>query len=590
MEDQNKNNYFSIEKKKETLAIILLGFFVFEVTFCYLLFMLNVEIFKNTLLISYIVYVIILFVTFTLKKVDKKHITSILLTFTLLSAFIYLSGIFFFSQTYDTSWDGQGYHSSGVISFAQGWNPIYDKELPINLSDAEIFVQGYPKALWLIQSTFYVSIGTINAAKVTNLIAMLIALIYTYCLLRNFKISKPYSILLAIICVAPAHVLMQLFSFMQDGFIYQMLVCAIAALGLFIMRSSPISLLGFIFSLLLLAGTKYSALPMVLILSGVFAIIVFKKIMHKVIHYDSKKGLLIGNKSYLNNKWKLIYAISFIITLIFFSIPYISNTIKYHDPVYPANDPVINKSYEANNIPTNIQDKDKLSLLFYGIFSKSQVDSGGSSDSPQNIAVLKLPFTFSFDETTNAIDMFNNRVGSVGPLFSGIFLLSLIIVIFQYKNIKHENKKYLYIVYSCIIVIILSNLFNPVPNLIRYNGQILLIPIIVAVSILTLSRTKNKLLVTLNVFLIFSLYINAVLFSVPLFQGRAEGITNINKQLSEMNRSNKKYYVKANNFYSHYIRLSENDINYEIVDKLPCKEPIPLVKSIDTTKICVSNI
>ncbi len=271
------------------------------------------------------------------------------------------------------------------------------------------------------------------------------------------------------------------------------------------------------------------------------------------------------------------------ITLICLWIPYISNIIYFQHPLYPSNLQDVKNSYTDNNIPLNLKGSNTITLLFYGIFSKSQINSGGNNNSHENVALLKVPFTFTYDELYNAKSIFNNRVGSAGPLFSGIFIYSLLLLV---MSLFFSNSKIRYKYYLCfllIFIIFLSNLVNPAPNLIRYNGQLLLLPFIVSFFLLINNPTLYS---KIGILILIVLQIaNISLFTYPNIKGRLTEFKQIKDELTEIKKTRNSVNIEINNFYSHKIRLQEAGIILNsTVNK--CTNSFDLSYSFGTTKIC----
>lgn len=122
-------------------------------------------------------------------------------------------------------------------------------------------------------------------------------------------------------------------------------------------------------------------------------------------------------------------------------------------------------SVRYNNVPNNLQNSSKLTLLFYGIFSRAQPKESGDPRNESNTAQLKFPFYFSDQEISDSAQLYNNRVGSGGPLFSGLVLLSICLIFLAY--FKAANIQERYAVYASILalaLIILLSLIAPTPN------------------------------------------------------------------------------------------------------------------------------
>lgn len=556
-----------IERVIELFGIVSLGYLFFIIIYGHVGFIFNQTITKFTLPISFALYsLLVCIVTVFLKQFtkDKKYYLVALTVFVLFSISMFFLSMKYFSRTYDTSWDGQGYHSNGIISFARGWNPVYEKELPLKFPDASIFVKGYPKALWLIQSSIYLTTGSINAGKVTNLVALIIAVAFSYTFLRKLKIPIPTTLFLTTLLVFQPPFLMQFFSFSADGFSYELFVIAIASLGIFALNTKANeSLVGFTLAELILAGTKFSNLPIVVALGSIFLLNFFRKSINRALVII----LTVGG-------------------LIFILVPYATNGIFYKDLFYPTNLKAISDSYKNDNIPKNLSNSNKLTLFFYGVFSQSQVKSMGRDD-PLNKAVLKIPFTFTKEEIINSASIFNNRVGSAGSLFSGIVVLSIVTgMLMCYLGLRNiEMRKGLLIMVGAVGICLTVTLLNPVPNLIRYNSQIVLIPFVVVITALIGFKNSTFIRILAYLMLIF-IFFNMSIYSGSVLERKMKETIEINKQLNLMKQSQSSYMVKANNFYSNYIRLQEYQIPFEITDHLKCSNQEILLNSSYTTRFC----
>ena len=556
-----------IERVIELFGIVSLGYLFFIIIYGHVGFIFNQTITKFTLPISFALYsLLVCIVTVFLKQFtkDKKYYLVALTVFVLFSISMFFLSMKYFSRTYDTSWDGQGYHSNGIISFARGWNPVYEKELPLKFPDASIFVKGYPKALWLIQSSIYLTTGSINAGKVTNLVALIIAVAFSYTFLRKLKIPIPTTLFLTTLLVFQPPFLMQFFSFSADGFSYELFVIAIASLVIFALNTKVNeSLVAFTVAELILAGTKFSNLPIVVALGSIFLLNFFRKSINRALVII----LTVGG-------------------LIFIFVPYATNGIFYKDLFYPTNLKAISDSYKNDNIPKNLSNSNKLTLFFYGVFSQSQVKSMGRDD-PLNKAGLKIPFTFTKEEIINSASIFNNRVGSAGSLFSGIVVLSIVTgMLMCYLGLRNiEMRKGLLIMVGAVGICLTVTLLNPVPNLIRYNSQIVLIPFVVVITALIGFKNSTFIRILAYLMLIF-IFFNMSIYSGSVLERKMKETIEINKQLNLMKQSQSSYMVKANNFYSNYIRLQEYQIPFEITDHLKCSNQEILLNSSYTTRFC----
>ena len=561
--------------KLEQFILISLGFFVFEIIFIRVGFFLGSPINKYTLILSLLTFFAGVINVYSLNRFSSQQVVKKFIPLLAFATFIiFLSaGSILLSNTYDTSWDGQGYHQSAVIALSENWNPVYAPSIDFSQNlPSQIFAEGYPSSLWEIESTIYSLTGKINSAKIVNFAIAVIAGAIFYSLLRKLKLGKLLSGLISVLVVLQPVYIIQLLTFMEDGFGYELLVIAAGSLSIIALSSKSYwAIAVFLMAELLLITTKYSHLPVSLVLGIIFMLIVVNRFL---------------NRDYRLNK----YTYSFIglllfISAIFATLPYIRNQFYHSAMFYPTNIPELMGSVRFNNVPNNLQDNNKLSLLFYGLFSRAQVKESGDPTNPANLAHLKIPFTFSIEELNGSAELYNNRVGGGGPLFSGLVLLSVILITFLY--FKAENRTQRYAVYVGIFVltlILLLSLLAPTPNLLRYANQLQLIPFAITIPILAVfKRTYIQVfcLVIINISVI-----NVLLFSSAVVYKNFKETFHMNEEMSQLRDSGKEYQVRAQQFYSTYILLAEQNISFAAVDKLNCTGVKPLIASSTTTQYC----
>ncbi len=556
----------------EILGITGLGYLVFVVIFSYLGFTFGYTVSPYIIPITCVIYCILSI--FALSFLKNRWVDSAAALILFLVSFVTMSYIShnYFTRTYDTSWDGQGYHSNGVLSLSFGWNPLFDKDLPAKFPDASIFVKGYPKALWTIQSSIYMATGRIDAAKITNLVAILIALLLCFTFFKRLRLNTVLSAALACLLVVQPPFIMQLFTFSADLFSYEMVLVAISALGLFVIETDiNKNLVTFTLAELLLLGSKYSNLPIVATLAMLFVAIAI------VVKMDYANMRL---NRYLAG---LLICSAFVIV----TAMYVPNLIYHKHALYPSNLDGISYTFREDNVPSNLRDSSNAELVFYSVFSESQLKRVGKND-PSNIAKLKIPFAFASEEVMQSASIYNNRVGAAGPLYSGVFVSVAVLgmSMFLLKS-RVEGNLRLLIAGALVGLCFLLTLINPAPNLIRYNIQLVLIPFIVIVAALALYKTP---LVRLLAYAsIVTLVANAALFSGAFVEKTVKETAEIGVQMNSFKATDSQYTVKASNFYSNYVRLYEFGIPFVVNKNLNCNGEY-LAQSHFTTKICRVNM
>ncbi|OGC69570.1 hypothetical protein A2415_03275 [candidate division WWE3 bacterium RIFOXYC1_FULL_39_7] len=561
--------------KLESFIVLTFSYIIFEVLLIRIGFFFGIPISNITLPATLIIYcagIAIIFALLSISVEEKinKYISLLGFVVTIIGLGV-VSHLL--SNTYDTSWDGQGYHQTAVIALSQGWNPVREKSISLKQElPSQIFAEGYPSALWEIEATVYALTGRINSAKVANFAAGFISLVLLYILFKKINFGTYIASIMSLLIVIQPVYIMQLLTFMQDSFGYQTLLIAMASLA--ILTISPKSYWAtamFIMAELLLVTTKYSHLPLALILGVIFGLIALNRLLNKI---------------YVLNKWTYYYLAALIfVSCIFAYIPYIRNGLLHGAIFYPTNIPELMGSVKYNNIPNNLDNKDKLTLFFYGIFSKAQSKESGDPRSEGNLAELKVPFTFTIDEVTDSADLHNNRVGAGGPLFSGIVVLTFLFLLFVTFKAHDQHERYaVYVAYFSLGLITFLALLTPTPNLLRYANQVQLIPFAIVIPIYAVFRKRYVKAFTAIFILLMSF--NVGFYSFAVFQRQIEETRQMNAQFDRMRRSGDTFQVRAQQFYSSYVILNEQKIPFVASEHLRCGKSETLVASSSTTQFC----
>lgn len=561
--------------KLDRFLLISILYPIYQIVIIRIGFILKIPIQSSNSVLLCLTYIVL--IALILYLVEKSQ--SLADKYSALGGFILLSivtlgGAYLLSLTYDTSWDGQGYHQSAIIAYSNGWNPIYEgsikfkQELP-----SQIFAEGYPSAIWELQSVVYTFVGKINSAKVINFSFAILAFFSLYILFRKIHIGKGYSVFIAMLITLQPVFLVQSLTFMQDAIGYQLFLLAASSLAIFTL-DKRFYWSGWVFFAveLLLVSSKYSHLPIALIIGFVFGAVIVNRYM---------------NEEYVLTRKMIPVAIGMVLVCsIFAYVPYIRNVVFHNAMFYPTNIPDLMGSVKYNNIPNNLAKDNKFALLFYGLFSQSQSRESGDPRSKDNIARLKIPFTTSIKEINDSASLHNNRVGAAGPLFSGILIVCILINISMYFKASSRNERYcLYISWVLTTILLFLALLTPTPNLLRYSSQLELLPFTLIVPLFvgfTGRYIKYSVLITLILIL---LNLAAYFYSVARNQVTEQKA--IHTELTTMKNSGYTYSVNAQQFYSNYYLLAENGITFTIADKLPCSTSSFMHASSTTTRYCV---
>lgn len=477
-----------------------------------------------------------------------------------------------FGYAYDTSWDGQDYQQSGVIELANGWNPWHDGDhLPLKLPGGEMYVQGYPKTTWLIQSSIYKLTGHLQMASVTTVVVAAISGVFVYGVVRRLGLSAFWRWFIALAAVLEIHAVQQMPTLMADGYSYQLALIAICTLLIMMLdRAKQWPLWAFLSAWLLLTGSKFSNL-LVCAVVGAVALV-----------YAWRTGLL-------TKKWLWASVVGFVLAaVVLLWVPYGSNTLRHGSPVWPQNLASESAKLRFDNVPNNLKHANHFELLFYGIFSRTLRPDGGNALSPHNVGELKIPFTFH-DYEIGQINNFQGRVGSAGVFFSGIIVLAAALfglIVWRRQDLR---KPHLLVAASILMALVIASaLAIPVPNKLRYSPLITLLPLVVLALLASLRRQKTWWVRSGQVALTAFIAANFLIGAFALVDARVHEARLINRQLKRMQATHSTYEVSAVSFYGSYTRLQEHGIPIKITkhSELSCKNPIPLMYTYNTTTFC----
>lgn len=359
----------------------------------------------NPVVIPLSVLLLVSFSGYYYRSLDIKLIVSstiLLIALILLSSSLtlYLADYF---------WDSRAYHGPAIIYLANGWNPVYDWSCCSgfdSIVSTSRYIESYPKSAWLFSSSLLSATGVIETGFILNVFLAVSCWIAAYMYLQSVRAAPNVNFFLSLVIAANPIIVSQLFSHYVDG-------------------SLGASITAFIFFLLtyLRTGTKsylvYSAFLIPFIINIKFTGLIFAAILGlTVIVY----GYMMASR-YLKNALVASIIAGCLGLVLFGFNPYITNSIEHDNPFYPAiqkdKKSVIYGQIAAlyGKESKKIADKDRVSRFLISVFSKKT----DASKTP----VISPPFTTLKHEYT-----VDSRVSGFGPLFSGIFLITAVLMFF----------------------------------------------------------------------------------------------------------------------------------------------------------------
>lgn len=424
--------------------------------------------------------------------------------------------IFFLSFVFanlfiDTSFDGRCYHFTLENLFKLGFNPFYD-DIEIFANENNIFynllfAKSYPNALELLRANFYLIFQNMESSKIVNFLFGFCGFFYSTYFFLN-KLSKLKSIILSICVLLCAVSICQINTKMADFLIYYLFIFQLFSIILINKKiNSKENIFILISSSILSIATKYVGLFNTIIIFAIWFILKKKKCFFKT---------------------SLIIIFS---SLILCAQPYITNTIKFKNPLYPSIGH--NKlDFMTKQNPKEFKNKPYLYKFIRSMFSSTSDSRMNNPETPK--LYYKVPFTSHFDMPYGAED---TRINGFGHLFSGIFIISIILSLIQIFKRKGR---------IAIFAILLTTLLNPICWWARFVPQLHLLPVMNCYYF-----RRNKL-----IFFILS----TLLIANGLWTAKENLATNAYKT-----------YI-MNKFYNDLYKISQTKLIEVFIDKTPYDE------------------
>lgn len=444
---------------------------------------------------------------------------------------------------YDLSFDGQEYHQEAVYQLGHNhWNPFYET-LPNSVNQA-IWVNHYPKQSETGAAVIYAFTGYIETGKALNLLLLIGSFCLTFALLKQHTQLGALKIwLLTILFASNPVTVHQSLTYLVDGQLASLLLCLLITCLWLYYDTGWEKLLLFAFIIIACINIKFTAI----LFTGIFIIFLL---------------LLLYLKKRMKDFWR-VFIVAGIGTLTAVIIvgfnPYVINTVRYHNVFYP----LMGKNtvdIMTKNSPVGFPEKNRFEKLFITMFSHTDnIDKQLRDREPQ----LKIPFTFNKLDI-KSLSYPDNRIGGFGPLFSGIFLLTicLLLLLMIYRP-QTFFKSYLagFIAMLGFSVIVLEEAWWA-----RYVPQFWFIPLLVLILAESLDK---RWMIWLKNFTYIIMLINISMSIYMVIQTNMLKTAEISYQLKQFKALNKPLVIDFNEFEANRVRLAEHGIPYiktEITD------------------------
>lgn len=323
----------------------------------------------------------------------------------------------------DWSWDGNSYHKGIAGALCYGWNPLregfysFAGGYDFLAHCTETWYDSYPKASELFCACVHRLTGNIEAGKSFNLLSMAALFFLAWGMLAETGLFRHWqSVICAGFLVLTPTSTSQIFTFYNDGFLANtLLLCLIGLLYLtFYPKGRLTRLAGYFIFVGISVGfnVKFSSVLF-------FAVLCLTFFGYWTVGQLRAHGFAQTVQA-VKGRFFLLAASVLSGVLLLGSTSYVTNTLRYRNPVYtmigPGSSEII-----TSQVPTVFQPMGHLSRFVASLFSRTNT----SLDIPA--VEWKLPFTFDADELYAAPSC-DVRTAGWGVLFSGIFLVSAVII------------------------------------------------------------------------------------------------------------------------------------------------------------------
>lgn len=533
-----------MEKFLKTLynsGIYLLISFALLLITTSIFWILGLSLLKVSLFISFILSIFICI--YLLEGNIKNKIISIVISIIVLILSIFVSGYIF-----DQSDDGNTYHKETIYMLKEGWNPVYDdyKEFAQNNNltyKHQIWSEHYPKTTWIMAASIYDVTNNIETGKFYNITFMYITFVLlSYIIYKQFS-KKYFGMLISLVTVINPITVSQILSYYVDGLLGLLLYLSIIYMYLFIKNDKDKLIKVILASLIIIiSNIKFTGLAY----CGLFCLGYY-------IYYFIK-NIKTNNTRLIKNTLYFVFVV-IIAFLVVGSSSYLKNTIDHKNPFYPliGKDKVDIMTFLQ---PASFKDMSPIEKNFYSIFSKTANIGVFNNGEP----VLKIPFTVDSYELKHI--NYDTRIGGYGVLFSGIFIISIIFLIFFIVDLIFKKDKNIIIYIIPLIITILLMLFLSDSWWARYAPQLYLFVLIPLLLFLKYDNKYSKIIFSIFITIIF---INSLL-CFKIFYYRDIPLS-VASQI-ELNKNQNKeinIYLSEDRFTGILANLKDKNIKYNII-------------------------
>ena len=554
-------------------AIFLFMFIIIIQLYTNILFLVNISITKWNLPIEFGITILIfggMYLLLAKKKNEsiKKELIQIIASI-IIGALVFTIAVFCVGKIYDVTADGNTYHKLGVGSMKNGWNPLYESSRDFTEEDGNaltvsenninyLWADHYAMGTETIGANIYAFTNNIESGKAFTLVMMFIGfgIMLEYLVIQRDWASKKFGIIkalaISILLVVNPVTIVQIGTYYVDATLAISLFLII--IELIAINSKKDDLFENYLILAMAIGMCSNAKFTGLGYAGVFCAAFY---VYGVIKNRKDKKYIIKNT--------VFYIITVIITVcVLGGTSYLKNMIENGHPFYPLYGEGHVENMVNQEIPESLAEKPNIVQFFISIFSKGENVSPSYSD-VLNEPDLKIPFTIQEGEIEN-YNIPDIRVGGFGPLYSGIFIITIgIMVAICVDCIR--NKKYNNLIMYGIIVGVSAIL------LIALDGSYWAryIPYVYLISIINLAylfEKKGKVANIIGIILALIMFVNSglVLYTATKnYIGNSRYVKNNMIQFEEYAKEKEEVPIKLNLDAYQGVQYNLDDLGINVV-------------------------
>lgn len=378
---------------------------------------------------------------------------------------------------HELSDDGQQYHHQAVMEMSRGWNPLREWSVPADNLEA-VWINGYAKSHWVYAALLHRLGAGIEAGKSFSwLIAVAAGLLVHALLTKRLGWGGRGAALVAVIATLNPVVAYQWPTLLNDQILACLMLLAFASLAWAFGAPPSIAerrrdavLIATVFALM--ASVKASGVAF-------GGLIVLACLPLVAWGGGSAAARRLGGAA--------IAGLAVGVLVLGFN-PYVTNTIRHGHPFHPLAGPG-KIDIIRHNIPPGVQELSRPAKLVRSLAARSSSVLDPSYQGPPLLAP-KIPGDVSLAELKPFLHKNFVHIGGFGPWFSLALLLSLLGAAWALTTRRRSAWRRGMLVLPPLLLLGIALAF-PEPWWARYVPHLWLVPVVVAVALVSLGRDEH---------------------------------------------------------------------------------------------------